>query len=120
MQLTTWHYVGIAIFIVDLMWVAIYYYYGTVKIYNYIEGDRYQYLGLLWIRKKQGQWFLKVPKEMVEYSVTTKYKLVSQSGFHALRNGEIIFVSFENRYEAKATIEKEFVVTNYIATSNQF
>ena len=120
MQLTTWHYIGIVIFLLDLIWIAVYYYYATVKIYNYIEGDRYHYLGFLWIRKKQGQWFLQVPKEMVENSLTTKYKLVSQSGFHALRKGESIFVSFENKYEVKAKIEKEFIVINYIATSTQF
>ena len=120
MQLTTWHYIGIVIFLLDLIWIAVYYYYATVKIYNYIEGDRYQYLGFLWIRKKQGQWFLQVPKEMVENSLTTKYKLVSQSGFHALRKGQSIFVSFENKYEVKTKIEKEFIVTNYISTSNQF
>ena len=52
MQLTTWHYIGIVIFLLDLIWIAVYYYYATVKIYNYIEGDRYHYLGFLWIRKK--------------------------------------------------------------------
>ena len=120
MQLTTWHYAGILIFILDFIWIAIYYYYATVKIYNYIEGDRYEYLGFLWIRKKQGEWFMTVPKDMIESSLTTKYKLVSQSGFHTLRKGQSIFVSFENKYEAKTKIEKEFIVTNYIFTSNQF
>ena len=120
MQLTTWHYIGIFIFLLDLIWVVFYYYYATVKIYNFIQGEEYRYLGFLWIRRKQGEWFLMVPKDMIENSLTTKYKLVSQSGFHALRKGESLFVSFENKYEVKVKIEKEFWVTNYISTSNQF
>ena len=120
MQLTLWHYLGILIFILDFIWIAFYYYYGTVKIYNLEVGDVYQYLGILWIRKKGGQWFLVVPQDMLETSTTTKYKFVSQSGFHALRKDQTIFVSFANRYEVKVKISKVFYAHNYISTSNQF
>ena len=120
MELTTLHYIGIIIFILDFIWIAIYYYYGTVKIYNYVEKDKYQYLGFLWIRKKYGEWFLSIPHEMIENSLTTKYKIVSSSGFHTLRTGQTLFVSFDNKYEVKAQISKEFYANNYIHTSNQF
>ena len=120
MQLTPWHYVGIIIFILDFIWISIYYYYGTVKIYNYIEGEKYQYMGFLWIRKKYGEWFLSIPQDMIDNSITTKYKIVSASGFHTLRNGQTLFVSFNKQYEVKAKISRKFYVYNYIFTSNQF
>ena len=108
MELTLLHYVGIIIFILDLIWISIYYYYGTVKIYNYVEKDNYQYLGFLWIRKQRGEWFLSIPANMIDNSITTKYKLVSASGFHTLHNGESLFVSFDNKYEVKVEISKDF------------
>lgn len=120
MELTTLHFLGILIFILDLVWISIYYYYGTVKIYNYIEGDKYQYLGFLWIRKKRGEWFLTIPQDMIDHSMTTKYKIVSSSGFHALRNGQTLFVSFNNKFEVKVKISKEFYAFNYLCTSHQF
>lgn len=120
MQLTLWHYIGITIFILDFIWIAFYYYYGTVKIFNYIVGEDYQYMGILWIRKKRGEWFLTIPQDMIDNSITTKYKLVSASGFHALRNGQTLFVSFNNKYEVKVKISKIFFACNYIATSKQF
>ena len=120
MELTTLHFSGILIFILDLVWISIYYYYGTVKIYNYIEGDKYQYLGFLWIRKKRGEWFLTIPQDMIDHSMTTKYKIVSSSGFHALRNGQTLFVSFNNKFEVKVKISKEFYAFNYLCTSHQF
>ncbi|MBR5596966.1 MAG: hypothetical protein IKW30_06125 [Lachnospiraceae bacterium] len=120
MELTTLHYMGIIIFILDFIWISIYYYYGTVKIYNYNEGDKYHYLGFLWIRKKRGEWFITIPQDMIDNSITTKYKIVSASGFHALRNGQTLFISFNNNYEVKVKISKEFYASNYFCTSNQF
>ena len=120
MELSTLLFIGIIIFLLDFIWIAIYYYYGTVKIYNYIEDDKYQYLGFLWIRKKYGEWFLTIPQDMIDNSITTKYKIVSASGFHTLRNGQTLFVSFSKQYEIKTEISKKFFVNNYIFTSNQF
>jgi len=120
MEITPWHYIGIIIFLLDFIWIAIYYYYGTVKIYNYIEKNKYRYLGFLWIRKKRGEWFLTIPQDMIDNSITTKYKIVSASGFHTLRNGQTLFVSFNDKYEIKVKIYKEFFAHNYIFTSRQF
>ena len=120
MELTTLLYIGIIIFLLDFIWITIYYYYRTVKIYNYTEQDNYRYLGFLWIRKKYGEWFLAIPQDMIDHSITTKYKIVSASGFHALRKGETLFVSFNNKYEVKTRINKEFFVYNYLFSSNQF
>ena len=119
MNLTILSYIGITILLLDIIWILFYYYYGTVKVYNFIEEGKYQYLGFLWIRKKQGDWFLKIPKEMIENSVTTEYKLVSQSGFHTLRKGEKMYVSFRDKYVIKVRVFKEITVKNYIATSHQ-
>ena len=119
MQLTTWHYIGIAIFLLDLIWVAIYYYYATVKIYNFQEKDRYYYLGYLWIRKKNGQYYLKIPQEMIENSVTTEYKITSESIFHQLRKGKKLYINFADNYDAEVILEAQIMVKNYIATSHQ-
>lgn len=120
MDLTLFHFFGIIIFLLDLIWITIYYYYGTVKIYNYIEKDNYRYLGFLWIHKKRGEWFLTIPSDMLETSVTTKYKIVSASGFHALHNNESLFIFFDDKYEVKVKISKVFFVQNYIFSSNHF
>ena len=120
MKLTLWYYFGIIIFILDLIWIAFYYYYASVKIYNFIHGDKYQYLGFLWIRKKRGEWFLSIPQDMIDISITTKYKIISASGFHALRTGKSLFVNFNNQYEVKIKIAKEMEVINYIHTSSHF
>ena len=57
---------------------------------------------------------------MIDNSITTKYKIVSASGFHTLRNGQTLFVSFNDKYEIKVKIYKEFFAHNYIFTSRQY
>lgn len=143
MNLTNWHYIGIIILILDIVWIVFYYYYAAVKIYNFkektnkTEQDRilkklfafqnnitcrqeeYQYLGYLWIRKKRGEWYLKIPREMIENSTTTKYKIISQSWFHKLRKGEKIHINFADKYHTEVRLSAQITVKNYIATSRQ-
>ena len=121
MKLTTWHYIGIIVLILDIVWIVFYYYYATVKVYNY-KGEAkkiYQYLGHLWIRKKRGEWYLKIPQEMIDNSVTTQYKIISQSWFHKFRKGEKIYINFADNYYTEAKLSAEITVKNYIATSHQ-
>lgn len=132
MYLTIWHYIGITILILDIIWIVFYYYYATVKVYNFHEGNpqegmftaiqkqkKYQYLGYLWVRKRQGEYYLKIPVEMIENSVTTKYKITSQSWFHMLRKGEKMHISFADQYMTEVKLDREITVKNYIATSHQ-
>ena len=119
MQLTIWHYIGIIILSLDIIWIVFYYYYATVGVYNFCEKNKYQYLGYLWIRKNKGEWYLKIPKEMIEESLTTKYKIISQSIFHQLRKGETIYINFADRYHTKAKLAAEIIVDNYIVIPHQ-
>ena len=119
MNLTIWHYIGITIFTLDIIWIVFYYYYATVKVYNYCEKTNYQYLGFLWIRKKRGEWYLKIPKEMIEDSVTTEYKIISQSWFHKFRKGEKMHVNFADSYRTEVKLAAKIKVSNYIVTSGQ-
>ena len=119
MNLTYWHYMGIVILTLDIVWIVFYYYYATVKVYNFRENNHYQYLGYLWIRKKQGEYYLKIPQEMIEDYVTTKYKIISQSWFHKLRKGEKIHIDFADKYHMEARLSEKITVKNYIATSHQ-
>lgn len=123
MQLSTWHYIGIAILTLDIVWIVFYYYYATVKVYNFQEKinnqETYQYLGYLWIRKKQNEYYLKIPREMIEDSITTGYKIVSQSMFHKLKKGEKMRIDFADQYYTEVKIYAQITVKNYIATSHQ-
>ena len=119
MNLITWYYIGITIFILDVVWIFFYYCYAAVKIYNFCEGGYYQYLGYLWIGKKRGEWYLKIPKEMVENSVTTKYKIVSVFWFYKFKKGRKIHIDFAGAYRTEEKISTEILVQNYIATSGQ-
>ena len=92
MKLTFLHYLGFLLLLLDILWIVFYYYYATVKVYNFYEGNHYRYLGYLWIRKKRGEWYLMIPENMVENSVTTKYKIVSASWFHKFRKGETLIM----------------------------
>lgn len=119
MNFTTWHYIGMAILVSDIVWITFYYYYATVKIYNFQEKEQYIYLGYLWIRKKRGEYYLRIPQEMIENSTTTQYKLISQSMFHQLKRGEKIQISFADKHDTIAEISAHIIVKNYIAVSQQ-
>lgn len=119
MNLTNWHYIGIIILLLDIFWIVFYYYYACVKIYNFQEKDTYHYLGYLWIRKKNGQYYLKIPREMLENSVTTKYKITSESWFHQFRKDKKICINFADTYETEVTLEAQIIVRNYIGISHQ-
>lgn len=118
MNLSIWHYMGITILALDFIWIVFYYYYATVKIYNFCEGKHYQYLGYLWIRKKRGEWYLTIPEEMIENSVTTKYKIISASWFHKFRKGEKMHIDFARMYRTEVKLSAKILVQNYIATSH--
>ena len=102
-----------------LLWITFYYYYAAVKVYNFLEKEKWVYSGCLWIRKKRGRHYLKVPREMLDNSTTTKYKFISQSGFHKRKRGETIQINFTEKYDVTVEIEAEITVKNYIATSHQ-
>lgn len=119
MNLSTWHYIGIVILLFDIAWIIFYYYYATVKIYNFKERESYLYLGYLWIRKKRGNYYLKIPEQMIADSVTTKYKIISQSAFHVLKKGEKIHINFADKYDTEVSISAQITVKNYIATSHR-
>ena len=143
MNLTNWCYIGITILTLDIVWIVFYYYYATVKIYNFKEQinrkgkccklkgilpprqnrklaqQEYQYLGHLWVRKKRGQYILRIPQEMIDVSVTTRYKIVSESAFHKLRKGEKLYIDFADKYHTEVKISAQITVKNYIATSHQ-
>jgi len=111
---------GITLLILDITWIIFYYYYATVKVYNFYEGKHYQYLGYLWIRKKRGEWYLNIPREMVENSVTTKYKIISASWFHKFRKGEKMHIDFAGEYRTEVRLSAKIYVQNYIATIHHF
>lgn len=119
MNLSIWHYLGIIILILDILWIVFYYYYATVKVYNFREKEHYIYLGYLWIHKKSGEYCFRIPEEMIENSITTKYRIISQSMFHKLKKGEKVHINFAGKYETVAEIRAEITVKNYIATSHQ-
>ena len=119
MNLRIWQDIGIVILLLDLAWIIFYYYYATVKIYNLKEEESYLYLGYLWIRKKRGQYYLTIPREMIENSVTTKYEIISQSSFHILKKGEKIQINFADKYHIEVSIDARITVKNYIATSHR-
>lgn len=118
MNLTTWHYIGIAILTLDIVWIVFFYYYATVKVYNLCEGKHYRYLGYLWIRKKRGEWYLTMPVDMVEHSVTTKYKIISASWFHKFRKGEKMHISFAEKYRVEVRVSAKIYVQNYIGANH--
>ena len=119
MNLTVWHYIGVAILSLDIIWIVFYYYYATVKIYNFKEAKQYYYLGYLWVWKRRGEYYLKIPQEMIEKSLTTRYKITSQSLFHKLRKDEKIYINFADKYHAEAKIAGQVIVDNYLEISNQ-
>ena len=143
MSLTSWYYIGVTILILDITFIMFYYYYATVKVYNFIQKtskierhcqrkknktfqnthesaqEEYYYLGHLWIRKKRGEYYLKIPQEMLDESVTTKYKIVSQSMLHKIRKGDKIHINFADSYHVDTKLAAQITVKNYIATPHQ-
>ena len=110
---------GTVLVLLYLVWILIYYYYGAVKIYNLTEKKQYRYLGCLWIHKQKGEYYLRIPGEMIEESVTTEYKLVLENLFVKQKEEQRVRICFEDKYDAFAKIAEEISVKNYIATSNQ-
>ena len=134
MDLKIWHYIGITVLVLDIGWIVFYYDYAAVKIYNFqgkimkpekeerlkrYHQKEYQCLAYLWIHKKEGEYYLKIPQEIIDNSVTTKYKIVSQSIFHKFRKGEKLHVNFADNYYTLVRLSAEITVKNYIATSHQ-
>ena len=117
MNLATWYYIGIAILSLDIVWLSFFYYYGSVKIYNFCEDKRYCYLGYLWIHKKRGEWYLEIPEDMIDASVTTKYKIVSAFWFHKFQKGKKMHIDFAGKCREQVRISSEIIVDNYITTS---
>ena len=119
MNLTIWHYVGIGLLTLDIIWIVFYYYYATVKVYNFCEGKHYRYLGYLGIRKKRGEWYLEIPEDMIEKSVTTKYRIMSASWFHKFRKGERMHIDFAGKYRTEVQLSAKIYVYNYLTTSGR-
>lgn len=143
MNLAAWNYIGGMILISDIIWIVFYYYYATIKVYNFqgwvtqadkdgifkkilgvcgfkiCNQEKYRYMGILWIRKKKSGYYLKIPQEIVDNSITTKYRIISQSAFHKWRRGEKIHISFGEQYHTEVRAAANITVKNYIATSHQ-
>lgn len=110
---------GILLLALELCWLLSDSDHGAVKVYNLKEENRYRYLGILWIRKKQGDYCLKIPPKMVAASLTTEYKLRSVSSFHKEKRGQKLQIIFAGGYETTTLLKEEMQVKNYIATSGQ-
>lgn len=111
--------IGIVIAFLDLFWILVYYYYGAAKIYNLVEQKQYQYMGCFWIHRKRGEYYLKIPKEVIVNSFTTQYKIVPENLFVRRKQERRIRICFADKYEVFTEISKEITVKNHIATSNQ-
>ncbi len=119
MELQKWIIIGGIIFLLDVVCITWTQDYGIIKVYNLKEKKKYHYLGALWIRKKKGGFYLKIPKKMLEKSFTTQYKLKSVSSFHKGKSGESLQVIFAEDYQTTTTLKEEMLIKNYIATSWQ-
>lgn len=109
--------VGAGIFLLDFYWILFYYFYATVEVYNLTQGNKYQYLGHLWIRKKEGEYYLWITPKMVSRSFTTEYKIVPGNWFEKVRKKKKIRISFCGQYEIFTQVRREITVKNHIATS---
>lgn len=119
MELNILSKIGVLLMILHLMWILFYYYYGAAKVYNLVEKRRYQYMGCLWIRKKKGEYYLIIPKEIMEASHTTSYRILPETLFVKQKSRRKLMVRFEEQYDVFTTISGEITVKNHIATSNQ-
>ena len=97
--------------------VLYYFLYGTAKIYNLQEEQEYQYLGRIWINKKEGEHYLFLSQELIDKSCTTLYKIVPGSMFAKLHEEEKLWLDFGHNYETFATIDREILAKNHVATS---
>lgn len=111
--------IGIIIAFLDIFWILIYYYYGAVKVYNFVEKKRYQYLGCIWIHRKKGEYYLKIPREMMKESFTTKYKIIPDNLFVKRKREQRLRICFDDKYEVYTMVSGEMTVKNHIATSSQ-
>lgn len=99
------------------LWLLYYYGYATVRIYNYEEGGNYAFLGRERIGRREGEFRLLILKEMVEASVTTRYKFRPGICFAKLHRGETLILDFAGEYRTLTEIDREMIAKNCIATS---
>lgn len=111
----TLYKLGILLFTFDLWWLMFYYFYATVEIYNLVE-DEYEYLGHLWIYKKNRDYHIKIPQYMIDKSYTTKYQIVPGYFFCKINDNQKIRISFNGKYDIFTCVSDPITVKNYIAT----
>lgn len=116
MNLELLYQAGIWLMAADLLWLLFYYFYATVEVYNLVEENSYQYMGSLWIKKKKGDHYLYLTREIEERSYTTEYKIVPGCFFCFVNKKEKIRISFQGKYEVLTEISDPITVKNYIAT----
>ena len=119
MELNFSEKIGIIIAFLDLFWILIYYYYGAAKVYNLVEKKQYRYMGCFWIHRKKGEYFLKIPEEVIEDSFTTQYKIVPENLFVRWKMEQRLRICFAHNYDVFTEISKDITVKNHIATCNQ-
>ncbi len=99
--------------LIRLLWNLLY---GEVLVYNLREKGRYRLMGSFWIEEHRGALVLNLPREMVERSETTQYRLITGVCFTALHEGEILVIRFGEEYETFLPIGKRMQVKNHVAT----
>lgn len=110
-------FLGAVIFLLDFGWLLFYYFYATVEVYNLTQGNKYQYLGHLWVKRKEGEYYLCLTEKMLSRSVTTQYKILPGSWFGKIQKKKKIRISFCGQYEIFTQVKMEITVKNHIATS---
>ena len=108
--------IGIILLSLDLGWLIFYYFYATAEVYNLVEGSKYRYLGQVWIKRKKGEHYLYLHREIIEEAVTTEYKIVTGWIFYYSNKNEKIRISFQGSYDVMTSVTDPISVKNHIAT----
>lgn len=119
MEIIKWLLVGAILLALDIYGLLSNDELGMVKVYNFMQKQEEQYLGVVWIQKKRGKYYVKIPQKMLEASLTTEYKLKSVSAIHKVENGEKLQVLFADSYQTETLLSGQMTVKNYIATSGR-
>ena len=118
MEINMLHKAGIGLIFLNLIFILMYYY-GAAKVYNLQEDKKYRYMGCFWIFKSNGEYVLRIPKEVLEESVTTQYRIYPEEAFRKWNRKRRIRISFADNYDIFTDISTVITVKNHIATSHR-
>ncbi|MBQ9989798.1 MAG: hypothetical protein IJP31_02480 [Lachnospiraceae bacterium] len=107
---------GLGLLIANLCWLFVFLFYGAVQVYNLQEGKHYIHLDNLWIERKRGQYTLHIPRDVIDRSVTTRYKIRTGWLFARLHEEELLCIRFGKEYDICLPIEREMIAKNHVAT----